>query len=167
MIELLVVRHAIAEDREEFAATGQSDDLRPLTKRGRERMENGARGLVALLEPPQFLATSPYTRAAETAAILANAFGGIEPTPLGALTPDGSATELATWIRERGPDARVAIVGHEPALSAFVSQLLGVKGSALQLKKGAAVLLSVAPSVAAGSGVLIWALAPSHLRKIG
>lgn len=167
MIELLVVRHAIAEDREEFAATGQSDDLRPLTKRGRERMEKGARGLASLLEPPQVLATSPYTRAAETAVIVSQAFGGPEPVPLDALIPGGSFEQLAGWIRDRGPDARVAIVGHEPSLSAFVSHLLGLKGSALQLKKGAAVLLSVAPSVTAGSGVLMWSLAPSHLRKIG
>jgi phosphohistidine phosphatase SixA len=34
-VDLLVIRHAIAEDREVFAGTGKDDSLRPLTDRGR------------------------------------------------------------------------------------------------------------------------------------
>lgn len=166
MIELLVVRHAIAEDREEFAATGQSDDLRPLTKRGRGRMDDAARGLASLTERPDVIATSPYTRAAETATIVAQAFGGPEPVPVDLLTPDGSFEALASWLRDKGADAKVAIVGHEPQLSGFVSYLLGARGNVVDLKKGAACLLQVDPSVRPGSAVLLWALAPGQLRKL-
>jgi phosphohistidine phosphatase len=168
MIELLVVRHAIAEDREEFAATGQSDDLRPLTKRGRGRMEDAARGLASLTERPDVIATSPYTRAAETATIVAQAFGGADPVPVDLLTPDGSFEALASWLRDKvgGADAKVAIVGHEPHLSGFVSYLLGARGNVVDLKKGAACLLRVDPSVKPGSAVLVWALAPGQLRRL-
>jgi phosphohistidine phosphatase len=34
-MNLLVIRHAIAEDKEAFAKTGRNDDLRPLTEAGR------------------------------------------------------------------------------------------------------------------------------------
>lgn len=168
MIELLVVRHAIAEDREEFAATGQSDDLRPLTKRGRGRMEDAARGLASLTERPDVIATSPYTRAAETAAIVAAAFGGPEPVSEKLLTGEGTDDVLASWLRDKagGADAKVAIVGHEPQLSGFVSYLLGARGNVVDLKKGAACLLQVDPSVKQGSAVLVWALAPGQLRRL-
>lgn len=165
MPELLVVRHAIAEDREEFAATGEPDDRRPLTKRGRSRMRDGARGLTTLVDAPEFIATSPYARSAQTAEILAKAFGGPEPVEVDALTPDGDYEALSAWVRGRGPDARIALVGHEPHLSGYVSMLLGGKGSILQLKKGGACLLAVAPSVTAGSALLLWSLAPARVSR--
>jgi phosphohistidine phosphatase len=164
--ELLVVRHAIAEDREEFAATGEPDDRRPLTKRGRNRMREGARGLASLMDPPEFVATSPLARAVQTAEIVAKAFGAAAPLEVDALGPDGDFEILSAWVRGRGPDARIAVVGHEPHLSGYVSMLLGGKGSFLQLKKGAACLLTVAPSVTPGSGLLLWALAPAQLRRL-
>ena len=46
-MKLLVIRHAIAEDRDEFAYTGRPDAERPLTKQGRERMRRAAAGLAA------------------------------------------------------------------------------------------------------------------------
>ena len=41
-MHLLLIRHAIAEDRLEFARTGQSDYYRPLNERGRSRMSRPA-----------------------------------------------------------------------------------------------------------------------------
>lgn len=167
MPELLIVRHGIAEDRVEFAKTGWSDDRRPLTKRGRTRMRQGALGLRWILGSLDLIVTSPYLRAAETAALLAAAFEGLVPEELDALVPDAPYDALAEWIRGRDREARIALVGHEPHLSGFASMLLGAKGSLLELKKGSACLLNVAPSVSAGSAHLCWALAPSHLRRLG
>src|SRR5918912_545668 len=47
-MRLLVVRHAIAMDRAEFARSGKDDSERPLTKDGRNKMAKGARGLRAV-----------------------------------------------------------------------------------------------------------------------
>jgi len=66
-MQLLLIRHAIAEDRFEFARTGQSDYYRPLTERGRARMARGATGLRTLVPDIDVLATSPLTRAVQTA----------------------------------------------------------------------------------------------------
>ena len=43
-MKLLLIRHAIAEEREDFARTGKDDRLRPLTDEGRKKMKQAARG---------------------------------------------------------------------------------------------------------------------------
>ena len=43
-MRLLLLRHAIAEERTAFAATGKADRLRPLTDEGRKKMQQGRRG---------------------------------------------------------------------------------------------------------------------------
>ena len=76
-MRLLFIRHAIADDREEWAKSGRPDADRPLTDRGRDRMRRAARGLTRLITQPDIIATSPYLRAVETAAIVSNEFGGL------------------------------------------------------------------------------------------
>ena len=129
-------------------------------------MRRAAMGLARILDPPAVLATSPYARAAQTAVILAETFGGPDPEHLDLLTPEGEWKDLAAWLRERG-DQRVAMVGHEPHLSGFACWLLGARGGALELKKGAACLLDVAPGAEPGAAMLRWALTPSQLRQLG
>ncbi len=74
-MHLLIIRHAIAEDRDSFAGSGKSDDLRPLTDEGRAKMELGAAGLRALLPDITLLAASPLTRAQQTAEIVGKEYG--------------------------------------------------------------------------------------------
>src|SRR5262245_49797749 len=58
-MHLLVVRHAIAEDKDVFARTGRSDDLRPLTDDGRAKMRRAADGLRSVAPEVDLVATSP------------------------------------------------------------------------------------------------------------
>ncbi|HEX7242015.1 MAG TPA: histidine phosphatase family protein, partial [Longimicrobiaceae bacterium] len=102
-MQLLVVRHAIAEDREEFARTGADDSLRPLTPEGRRRMRRAARGLRRLVPRLGLLASSPLTRAAQTAQILAEAYGGTETATFPELEPGSHPAALVD--RLRGVDA--------------------------------------------------------------
>src|SRR5512140_1407352 len=68
-MNLYIVRHAIAEQRAE-SASEQEDSQRPLTKKGRKQFRKVASGLAKMgIEMDQIL-TSPYLRAADTAAIL-------------------------------------------------------------------------------------------------
>jgi phosphohistidine phosphatase len=168
---LLVVRHAIAEDAEEFARSGQDDSLRPLTARGRRRMVRGARGLRAQIPELAAIVTSPYLRAVETARILADAYGGApEPRRAAELVPDARPAALLRWLRALGPAASagtVAVVGHEPHLSRLVTWLLAARGRPLiEIKKGGACLLQLDDDAGAGSATLLWALAPSQLRRL-
>jgi phosphohistidine phosphatase len=56
-MRLLVVRHAAAEDKDEFARAGRSDDLRPLTADGKRDMREAARGLRNVVPKLDLLAT--------------------------------------------------------------------------------------------------------------
>ena len=62
-MQLLIVRHSAAEDKEDFAKTGKSDDLRPLTAEGKETMAQAAKGLREVVPEISELATSPLVRA--------------------------------------------------------------------------------------------------------
>jgi phosphohistidine phosphatase len=167
-MELLVIRHGVAEERETFDATGQDDSLRPLTKEGRWKMERVAKGLRRLLPSVSLIATSPFTRALQTAKIVADAYGNVELEHLDALMPDGKPRAFMAWLRQRESDDRVAVVGHEPHLGSLVSFMLtgeAVEGR-IVFRKGGACLLEFDDRPRMGKARLIWSLPPSVLRRV-
>ncbi|HEU4719969.1 MAG TPA: phosphohistidine phosphatase SixA [Gemmatimonadaceae bacterium] len=168
-VELLVIRHGVAEEREAFAATGKDDALRPLTKEGRWKMERVARGLRHVLPSLDVVATSPFTRAAQTAKIVAASYPDVAVERLDALTPEARPRTFLAWLRERAADDRVAIVGHEPHLGSLVYWFLtgDFAEGRITLRKGGACLLSFDAKPQAGKGVLISSLTPSLLRRLG
>jgi phosphohistidine phosphatase len=168
-VKLLLIRHAPAEDREEFAKTGLDDSQRPLTKDGERKMRKAACGIRALVPSLDMLATSPYPRALRTAELVAEAFDGIAPQPIHVLIPGGSRRELLSWLREANSAATVAIVGHEPDLSALVAWLTtGTPGSWLEFAKGGACLLEWVgrPPARPGTAQLLWFLRRAQLANL-
>ena len=167
-MELLVIRHGVVEEREDFAATGKDDSLRPLTKEGRWKMERNARALRHALPSLNVIATSPYTRAAQTAKIVAAAYDDVGVERLDALTPEGRPQAFLAWLRGRESDDRVAAVGHEPHLGSLVYWLLTgeVVEGRIAMKKGGACLLELDPKSRAGKATLLWSLTPSILRRL-
>src|SRR5262245_38868182 len=164
-MQLLVVRHAIAEDRETWAP--RDDALRPLTEAGKKKMKETAKSLRSLIPRLDVLATSPLTRAHQTAAILAKAYDMAEPTTVETLASGQRPTALAPWLRTQAARKTVAIVGHEPGLGSLVSWLAaGSERSFVELGKGGACLLEVGERVGAGEAMLVWALRPSQLRAL-
>jgi phosphohistidine phosphatase len=167
-MELLVIRHAIAEDRDAFAKTRKPDAARPLTDEGRKKMRKVARGLREIVPAITVLASSPLIRARETADIVARAYGDVEVTTTPTLAPDQPPKGVAAWLEGRRADGTVAVVGHEPALSQLVGWLVsGEARSVIDLKKGAACLLDLPPGAAAATATLLWALTPAQLRALG
>src|SRR5690348_13011665 len=172
-MNLLVIRHAIAEDKERFAATGRKDDLRPLTEEGRSKMRRGAEGLRVVVGRISQLASSPLVRARETAEIVAPALGIPRVEIVEALRPDRSYDELLEWLHGTAlpnddEDRIVGIVGHEPHLSGLVTWLMtGGQESRIELKKGAACLLHFEHTPEEGQATLLWSLAPAQLRELG
>jgi phosphohistidine phosphatase len=173
-MNLLVIRHAIAEDKAAFAASGRSDDQRPLTEAGRTKMRRGAEGLRVVSPLLAVLASSPLVRARETAEIVAPIFKVPRVEIVDALRPERPFDELLAWLRRRIPpneeedsDATIAIVGHEPHLSGLITWLMtGGKDSRVELKKGAACLLRFDRAPAAGEAMLRWSLTPAQLRDL-
>jgi phosphohistidine phosphatase len=166
-MKLLVIRHALAGEREAFARSGQPDDLRPLTAGGRRKMGLAAKGLRALIPRIDMLATSPLLRAQETARIIARAYGidvG-ETTP--ALDPGAPMTRFTEWAAPHASRDVVAVVGHEPHLSTLVTWLVsGLEESRVQLKKGGVCLLELEGTPRAAGAVLLWLLTPKTLRQL-
>jgi phosphohistidine phosphatase len=166
-MELLVVRHAIAEERAAFAATGRPDGERPLTAEGRRKMRRGARGLARIAPPVAAMASSPLVRAVETARILAPALGLRSFEEIPELAPEAAPEALLPWLRRQGRRRAAAIVGHEPHLGRLVSWLVsGQGGPLLELGKGGACLVVLPVRPGAGSGRIGWVLAPGQLRKL-
>ena len=166
-MHLLIIRHAIAEDRDDFAKTGKPDDLRPLTADGRAKMIHCAQGLREITPEISVLASSPLTRARETAEIVADEYGIEIRSTTDALGPEAEFSEFIAWIGDRTEHPVVAVVGHEPHLSKLATWLIsGVEESHVELKKGGACLISFKGAPKKGSGTLEWALHPSHLRTI-
>jgi phosphohistidine phosphatase len=159
-VKLLLVRHAAAVPS---GTAGVPDDQRPLTPKGRDKFRVAATGLARITDRPDALLTSPLPRARETAEIAARAFKRIEPTIEPALAR-GSVDGIVAALGAQRPGTTVAIVGHEPTLSALLARLLGAaRGEPLAFKKGGAALVDL-PDGPSGAGRLIWFLKPRLLR---
>lgn len=167
-MELLVIRHAIAEDRDVFAATGKPDSERPLTDDGRRKFAKAARGLGALVEGVDVLATSTLARAIETGDVLAEELSLGRAVRLAELAPEAEPRALMPWLRRNAVRSCVAVVGHEPHLSLLVEYLLtGAPGRGfVALKKGGACLLSLGRRPVAGQAELGFLLTPGQLRRL-
>lgn len=169
-MQLLVIRHAVAQEREAFASSGLPDELRPLTTEGVARMRRAVRGLRQLVARLDRLASSPLVRAHETARIVADGYGVSAVELEDAFAPDVALEAALGWAAEMYAAQRsgtVAMVGHEPHLSAFVTLLTGGREEpGVELKKGGICLLRIEEAPRPGSAILRWLLTPRQLRGL-
>jgi phosphohistidine phosphatase len=140
--DLLLLRHGIAEPREE----GRSDAARALTAAGRRRCAAvltrlHQRGLAADL-----MLSSPLVRARQTAELAVQT--NLAPSLVLAedLMPGGDPlSQLATWLAvvpaRSGQRPRLLLVGHEPDLGDLASALIGAPAGAITLRKSGLALL--------------------------
>jgi phosphohistidine phosphatase len=163
-VRLLIIRHGKAEDR----SPKRKDTSRRLTGAGRKAMRKAARGLREIAPEIDVLVTSPLARARETAEIVAEALGVGRIVEQKLLAPEGDKRALIAWLGKQAPRSTVALVGHEPDLSALAGLLVcASERPRIALKKGACYLIEFSHGPAAGKGMLLWLLQPSQLRKIG
>jgi len=168
MPKLLIVRHAIAQDREEALKQRVPDAERPLTDKGKKRMRRAAAGLRQAAGPLGQILSSPLRRAQQTAKILHREYPDTPLSLSDALSPGQSLNALVTTLAETGNQGTLAVVGHEPDLSQLIAALLcGETGSAIELKKGGAALLAFTGRIGPGQGELQWLLTPGQLRALG
>jgi phosphohistidine phosphatase len=167
-MKLLVIRHGIAMDKDEFAKTGQSDDLRPLTAEGTREMRQVADGLRAEIEKLDLLATSELVRAVQTADIVAAGYELDAPEITTSLAPDTPLEEFEKFCAGLGKKKVIAAVGHDPHLSSLVTWLLaGQREPRIRLGKGGACLLDFESEPRRDSGTLNWLLTPRQLVARG
>jgi phosphohistidine phosphatase len=165
-VKLLIIRHGPAGRREEWEAEGRDDRLRPLTPKGKKEVRKAAGGLRQLVPTLDLLATSPWTRAAETAQLVATEYG-CEVTEVEALTSEHAPKDLAPWLHGQRGKESLGLVGHEPHLGLLVGYLLtGKSVSFIELKKGGACLVEMEDPSTAGGATLQWLLTDRELRRL-
>jgi phosphohistidine phosphatase len=166
-MDLLIVRHAIAFDRN--PRRWRDDGERPLSPEGMVRARKAAAGLKQISARPQCVLSSPLVRAKQTAAILTEYAGWPKATECAALAPDVAPDEMFAALAEQKKKL-VAVVGHQPSLGHFLAACLpaqvrgGANPGAFELKKMGVALVSFRSTPRAGSGVLQWFLPPRILR---
>src|SRR5207248_604105 len=135
-----------------------------------QKLRAAAAGMRALGLTFDAILTSPLVRAAETAAIVAEAQGSqAAPRELSALEPGVPPVETVGALRAFARHEHVAIVGHEPSLSGVVAFLLtgSPDGLRLVLKKGGLVALEVRDPGRGRGATLRCMLTPRQLRRLG
>ncbi len=166
-MQLVVVRHARAEERSDFLRHTNDDSLRPLTDDGRERMRSVAKGLRRLVPKVDRLFSSTLVRAFQTAEIISFEYKNMGFDQVSTLAPGFDRNETLKWLKQFEGEKTVMIVGHEPDLSEFVSYLLSGNSSPfVSLKKGGACRLDFEGVVRARGAQLAWYMDPSILRRI-
>lgn len=143
-IELYLIRHGIAADREAYA----TDEERPLTEKGHQKTGKVAKQLRERKLYFDRLLTSPLVRARQTAAILQEAGLAAEVQEFPALAPDGDIQTWVSWFEEwrqgASGEGTVALIGHQPDLANWAEILVwGQAREKLVLKKAGAISLTL------------------------
>ena len=168
MYQLVMVRHAIALDRDEAQAAGIGDDQRALTDKGREKMREVARGLAVLLDRCAVICTSPLLRARQTAELVAGQFARAPVVECPALSPGVAPEQLLNWLQHRSAQTPTVVVGHEPDLGRWSSwALTGQAGGFMPFKKGGACLLEFSGRLRPEQAQLRWLCTPRQLAAMG
>ncbi|MES1254913.1 MAG: histidine phosphatase family protein [Acidobacteriota bacterium] len=163
MIELYLIRHAVAEERGD---AWPDDSRRPLSKKGIAQWREAVRGLVELGVSFDVVATSPFVRTRQTAQLLADVFDAPPPLlTIDALVPGGSGMAAVTYLGAHAHGRRFAVVGHEPGIGRLAARLLGAR-RAMLFKKGAVCRIDVDGLPPGGAGELRWFLPPKVLRRL-
>lgn len=164
-MNLYLIRHAIAIDE---GTEGYEDSERPLTDSGRKKMRMIAKGLRGIGVGIDLIISSPYVRARETAEVLADVFK--IKTEIGFsenLVQLGDPNLLIAEINEKYSVDSIAIVGHEPNLSALTGLLVSENAKIDMLyKKGGVSKLTTDDLHHSRTATLEWLLTPKILVEI-
>lgn len=158
-MNLYLIRHAVAVEEYE------DDSQRPLTDKGRKKMRQIAKGARALGVEFDLILSSPYVRARETAEILADVFKMKKDVQFSDhLTPMGDPELLIAEMNEKYAVSSVALVGHEPFLTALIGLLIADNANVdITLKKGGVCSLSADDLHHTRKASMDWLLTPGIL----
>jgi phosphohistidine phosphatase len=119
-VRVTLIRHAEAGD------DAPRDESRALTVRGRADTRRLGRVLARRGVRFTLIVTSPLVRAVQTAEIVAAAIdyrGRMPASEL--LVPEGAAADVVAFLAKLADEKSVALVAHEPILSAIAAALTG------------------------------------------
>jgi len=156
-MRLYFIRHATASRKGTWLS---DDDLRPLTRTGRQRFGVAANSLVETGSlTPDLILTSPLVRARQTADILGKALQGKTPVVEDARLGHGFDLDgLEAVLTEHATVRSIAIVGHNPSFTTVLSAVVG--DADLEVRKGSVALVEL-EGTSPVSGRLLWLAPPT------
>jgi len=158
---LFLLRHGLAVERTVPGFKRDSD--RPLTPQGRKKIGRLAALMARLDLSFELILTSPYARARQTTAIVAEILDSAKAVEISKnLAPGRSSSALVEELNRRQPAVSdVLLVGHEPDLSRLISILVtGKRGLAVELKKGGLCKLEIGRLRHGNCATLQWLIPP-------
>ena len=165
-MELYIVRHGIAIDREDPKSPAEAD--RYLTEEGVQKTKQVAKALAAQGLHADLMVSSPYVRAMQTAEIFATALQYAKPKILKTETLLPGA-EPAAFFRELARQKQASAVfcfGHAPNVDELVAAALGANRQITSIKKSGVALVEL-KRISPPSGQLLWLATPKLVRKAG
>ncbi|HZO56293.1 MAG TPA: phosphohistidine phosphatase SixA [Bryobacteraceae bacterium] len=156
-MDLYLLRHGIAEN----GRPGMPDAERELTPEGRKKLREVMRVARAAGVQPDYVLTSPYARALQTAEIAAQIleYSG-ELLHTQALVPHSRPELVWDEVRIHRDAAQLLLVGHEPLFSNLASFLLDAPSLRVDFKKGALLRIEIDQLGPKPRGVLRWFISP-------
>ena len=130
-MDLILWRHAEAEDWPEGDPQASSDMDRSLTARGEKQAARMAVWLDRQLPEGARIVVSPARRCEQTALALGRKYR-LRPEIAPGASP-AQLLELVQWPVSKSP---VLVIGHQPTLGQTIAQLLGLQESDCPVKKG-------------------------------
>ena len=131
-MDLILWRHAEAEDWLLDDEASGIDLERPLTQRGEKQAARMANWLDRQLPDGARILVSPAKRCEQTALAL-----GRKHKIRNELAPNATAAQLLEVVQWPVSKYPILIIGHQPVLGQVIAQLLGLKDSDCAVKKGA------------------------------
>jgi len=159
-MNLYLIRHGDAEP----ISTSKSDFDRKLTPKGKEAIKKASEGWKKIITSFDIIASSPLTRAVQTAEIIASVYGHKEKIITDKRLTSGCRPEDVIDFVKSFDEDEIVIVGHEPDLSKSLSALVSSNGMLTEFKRGSIVKINFEGRVRQGAGTLEF-LIPLELFK--
>ena len=157
-MKLYFLRHGIAFEQTEWHG---SDFDRPLTEKGKAKMQREAETIARLELGLDAVVTSPLIRARQTARIVAERLAAVDRLVLDErLGPEFDTGRLADIVQAHHDAGALMIVGHEPNMSQTLGQVVG--RARIVLKKGGLACVDLTDA-SLPSGDLLWLVPPKIL----
>jgi len=161
------LRHGYAGNR---LSDPMKDIKRELTISGKKEVVEIAKSLKKLGVKFNVIFSSPFTRAFQTAQIIAEEYKLTEQIEQSEeLKPDGSKGSLYNKLSKLSIDSVILIVGHEPYLSSMINDIISNNenhNNNIILKKAGLSRIKTTSTVPKFKGELRWLLTPRILKKI-
>jgi phosphohistidine phosphatase len=163
-MQLYIVRHGIAIDREDPKAPAEAE--RFLTEEGIAKTKQVAKGIAAMGVRADLMVSSPYLRAMQTAAIFASALDYPEHKirQSESLLP---GAEPVAFLRELAREKNASSVfcfGHAPHLDGLLAATVVAPRQITSMKKAGVAFVEM-KRISPPNGQLVWLVTPKLFRK--